>query len=732
MKTKHQTTFSLNKLNLLALVITAGMLPLNEPKAATIFDANFDDSPFVTASSQNAVTAVTDLGTPNVGAWSFNNLPVGRIAVNSDSTDKAFAVGRASDSEGIPNMTEMAYVGVTFGPLPDTEVADSGAGDVVKAVFSQPGRFSLAGEQTQIKFDWGCFGNNDSVNFKYCFVTGYDSSGRQVFELLFQAGHTAVDRNLYARNAADASTTVYNTSTGVPQGTAIVTGISDINMNSIGLKPSDLLKVTITLTNNQVTYGIDRGTLGNTLTFNLNSAATNITELRWSAIWNASKPNENKGYWLDNVNVNYITDSSLPADHLILGQQPVNTATGQVISPTVTVRVVDQFGNPTTSTTNVSISIGNNPGSGTLSGTLTVAANNGIATFNDLSIDGIGNGYTFVVSANGLTGTNSTAFNITSRAWQSGLAFSYTNGTYTMPYRVYLPWHYNAATNYPLVLFLHGAGESGYNNISQVQNHIAGLIARTYSDYPAILIAPQGISSWWTPYNPADLTLGILAQVRRNYSVDDRRIYLTGLSDGGFGTTDYAYDFPTLFAAIAPMSGADDFTPDNVTEFQLSKLPTWLFHGSADTVISVFYSHYYYMLVTGLTNITFTQTNYGYPTAVSGPIRYTEFTGKNHDIWELIYAATNTDFYDWMFLQTRPPAMFIFNTASANGGAVIFGGSNNVPFATGYLLTSTNLQIPVSQWQCIATNWCDANGNLMFTNNLDTNAGQRFYILKLP
>jgi predicted esterase len=329
---------------------------------------------------------------------------------------------------------------------------------------------------------------------------------------------------------------------------------------------------------------------------------------------------------------------------------------------------------------------------------------------------------------------NVTVSNVTSeiaRTWQSGLNLYYTDGTNTMPYRLYLPLNYNAATNYPLVLFLHGAGSSGTNNIAQVNQHIAGLIARTYSDYPAILVAPQSIGSYWWIPRDTDMTFGILAEVRRNYAVDDRRIYLTGLSNGGSGTAIYAYYFPTLFAAIAPMSSGAEFTPDDITENELSRLPTWLFHGSADTIISVAYSRDYYMLVTGLTNITFTQTNYGYPTAVSEPIRYTEFTGLGHDIWELIYGATNTDFYDWMFSQTRPPATFNFTAVSANGGTFVFGGSNSVPFATGYLLTSTNLQIPVSQWQCIATNWCDASGSLMFTNNLDPNENQRFYILQL-
>ena len=493
--------------------------------------------------------------------------------------------------------------------------------------------------------------------------------------------------------------------------------------------------------------GYTSGTLIYDNTYTMSATAPTLIQFNYSGVnevdfnsfggtWHSGYGSSGKQFVMDNVTVSNVT--SLPAalaDHLIMGQQPVNTPAGQVISPAVMVRVVDQLGNSTASNTNVTIGIGNNPGGGTLNGTLTVTANHGVATFSNLSIDNLGTGYTLTASATGLTGTNSSAFNITipTRTWQSGLAFSYTNigaDVLPMPYRLYLPLNYSPATNYPLVLFFHGAGSIGYDNIQQVNQHIAGLIARTYSDYPAILVAPQVNNGEWSPYNPDDLTLGILAQVRRNYSVDDRRIYLTGLSIGGFGTTDYAYDFPTMFAAIAPMSGADDFTPDAITEFQLSQLPTWLFHGSADTVVSVDYSRNYYMLVTGLTNIVITQTNYGYPTAVSGPIRYTEFTGKDHDIWELIYGATNTDFYDWMFSQTRPPSTFSFATASANGGTFIFGGSNSVPFATGYLLTSTNLQIPTSQWQCIATNWCDVNGNLMFTNCLDTNSNQHFYILK--
>jgi pimeloyl-ACP methyl ester carboxylesterase len=235
----------------------------------------------------------------------------------------------------------------------------------------------------------------------------------------------------------------------------------------------------------------------------------------------------------------------------------------------------------------------------------------------------------------------------------------------------------------------------------------------------------------WGWENPNDLTLGILAQVKRNYSVDDRRIYLTGWSMGGFGTTDYAFYFPTLFAAIAPLSGAEYWLPYNYyPPGQLPYIPTWLFHGSDDTTVPVSYSEDYYTEVTGLSDIVFTQTNFLNPTAVSGPIRFTEFMGLDHNIFALVYGAFPTDFYDWMFSQIRPPSTSGISAAFFENDQFIMAGFNSVPLAAGCLLTSTNLQIPRSQWQHIATNWCDAYGNLVFTNKIDAGAGQRFYLLQ--
>jgi hypothetical protein len=83
-KHRHFIISTLNKLKSFWVAIAVGTISLNQLKAVTIFDANFDNCPFNLALSSNAVTTMTDLGTPSVGTWSFSNFPVGRITVNSN------------------------------------------------------------------------------------------------------------------------------------------------------------------------------------------------------------------------------------------------------------------------------------------------------------------------------------------------------------------------------------------------------------------------------------------------------------------------------------------------------------------------------------------------------------------------------------------------------------------------------------------------------------------------
>jgi hypothetical protein len=110
-----------------------------------------------------------------------------------------------------------------------------------------------------------------------------------------------------------------------------------------------------------------------------------------------------------------VTVTPAAADHLVFNQQPSDTVAGQSIGPTVTVAIVDQFGNVLTgdNTDSVTVAIGNNPSGGTLSGTLTVTVSNGVASFGDLSIDMVGDGYTLHVISGSLTAADSNAFSIT-------------------------------------------------------------------------------------------------------------------------------------------------------------------------------------------------------------------------------------------------------------------------------------------------------------------------------
>lgn len=242
------------------------------------------------------------------------------------------------------------------------------------------------------------------------------------------------------------------------------------------------------------------------------------------------------------------------------------------------------------------------------------------------------------------------------RSWQEGI-----EGTIEgMSYRYYLPDGYDSSTEYPLVLFLHGAGESGTDNDRQVRVHINRLIDKTESEYPAILVAPQlPQSNGWSPFQPIDKTRELLDLLAGTLAVDTDRLYLTGLSMGGFGSMEYVqrYNAEGLsdldFAAVAPLSGAFiDTSRDGVPE-ALFETPIWLAHGSSDGIVSVNTSRDTYRVLAGLSPdapIPFTETLLGGPTAIAGNVRYTELTRAGHNIWSPLYS--NNTLYDWMFAQS--------------------------------------------------------------------------------
>ena len=160
--------------------------------------------------------------------------------------------------------------------------------------------------------------------------------------------------------------------------------------------------------------------------------------------------------------------------------------------------------------------------------------------------------------------------------------------TQTLDYLLYLPEDYgqDPARRWPLILFLHGAGERG-DDVSQVALHGPLQAAATGTDVPGIVIAPQCPENhWWSDYQ--ETLLGLVDEVSAAYAVDPARVYLTGLSMGGFGSWHLAVEYPERFAAVVPICGGGLWAfgfPERAAD--LRGVPVWAFHGLLDDVVPV-------------------------------------------------------------------------------------------------------------------------------------------------
>jgi len=156
-----------------------------------------------------------------------------------------------------------------------------------------------------------------------------------------------------------------------------------------------------------------------------------------------------------------------------------------------------------------------------------------------------------------------------------------------LDYFLSLPLQYvSEEADWPLILFLHGAGERG-DNLQLLRKHGIPRIVSEMADFPFITISPQCPENDWWLNRLQDLRF-LLDTVVKQYRVDTSKMYLTGLSMGGFGTWHMAVEYPDLFAAIAPVCGGGlgilGF-PERVLE--IKDLPIWAFHGEKDNMVSV-------------------------------------------------------------------------------------------------------------------------------------------------
>jgi predicted esterase len=223
-----------------------------------------------------------------------------------------------------------------------------------------------------------------------------------------------------------------------------------------------------------------------------------------------------------------------------------------------------------------------------------------------------------------------------------------------LPFRYFVPPGYDSTQAYPVILFLHGAGERGNNNTAQLNNNANGALQligdAQLALQPIFMIAPQcPENDWWSG---ATLTtaIGLVDQLASTYHIDPDRVYVTGLSMGGMGTWSAVTAQPTRFAAAVPMSGNGDTNP----AASVASVPFWFFHANDDGTVGVSGSD---ALVAALRN-------------AGASTIYTRYDFGNHGIWPVAYG--HPLLYPWLVSQRRnnpstitPPIVRITEPTSA-------------------------------------------------------------------
>lgn len=197
-------------------------------------------------------------------------------------------------------------------------------------------------------------------------------------------------------------------------------------------------------------------------------------------------------------------------------------------------------------------------------------------------------------------------------------------------YLLYIPPKYSGDDPWPLLIFLHGAGERG-DDLDLVRKHGPPKEIDDGRELPFIVVSPQvETGEWWSP----STVVWLLKELQGKLNIDPDRVYLTGLSMGGYGSWDTATRHPDLFAALVPICGKGDPT---MVE-RIKHIPTWIFHGAKDTVVPMKHSEAMYDALEQY-----------------GNARFTVYPEADHDSWTETYG--NPRLYEWILMQKRgePP-----------------------------------------------------------------------------
>ncbi|MCU0915511.1 MAG: prolyl oligopeptidase family serine peptidase [Planctomycetes bacterium] len=201
----------------------------------------------------------------------------------------------------------------------------------------------------------------------------------------------------------------------------------------------------------------------------------------------------------------------------------------------------------------------------------------------------------------------------------------------SLKYLLYLPKGYGEKKDqkWPLLLFLHGAGERG-DDVNLVKKHGPPKLIDQGREFPFLVVSPQcPANSWWP--EQVEALAALLDEVQSKYAVDADRVYLTGLSMGGFGTWALACRQPERFAAIVPICGGGD----RYRVSRVKNVPTWVFHGAKDLTVPLQAS----------TDMVEALKKAG------GNVQFTVYPEAQHDSWTETY--NNPKLYEWLLSHRR-------------------------------------------------------------------------------
>jgi predicted peptidase len=199
-----------------------------------------------------------------------------------------------------------------------------------------------------------------------------------------------------------------------------------------------------------------------------------------------------------------------------------------------------------------------------------------------------------------------------------------------LDYLLYLPEDYDAKDKWPLVIFLHGAGERG-DDLERVKVHGPPKLIDEGKSLPAIVVSPQCATNRWWHAQLLELT-ALIDDIEAKYKVDKDRIYLTGLSMGGFGTWALGAYTPERFAALVPICGGGEALAARA----IKDVPVWAFHGAKDPVVPLSRSE---TMVQALER-------------AKGNVKFTVYPDAMHDSWTETY--NNPELWTWLFEQKLP------------------------------------------------------------------------------